>query len=338
MILCLFSLVPALHLSASNYEEKGGLDQKKQIKPWDVSLKFLYWQPSQDNMEMGLVGDTEGPVDLVKGDEQNLSFPFKPGLKVALGAQCQENDWRIDAEYTWLESSTTKETRLNPTNSFVGFYPAWEFSTTNPAYFFGKEKWDISCNFLDLTVYKKAFLSKSLSFSRFLGIRAPWIRQKVKLDYISRTTSPDIDSKVRQRFHSWGIGLRGGMGAEWEMGSGFLMFSKLAADLVYTQYRDLFFRQELLGSDGQTVNFSRLTIKQDAVGYIRPHVDMTLGLGWGKVWKNWSLDLLSDYSFQVFFDQNMFRNFLDDQAYGKSIAPNGNLYMQGLTLTAKVGF
>jgi hypothetical protein len=76
------------------------------------------------------------------------------------------------------------------------------------------------------------------------------------------------------------------------------------------------------------------------VGVVRTHLDLELGLGWGTYFddNNWHVDLSASYGFQVFFDQNMFRHFEDDVMIGLSSVANGNLYVQGLTATARFDF
>ncbi len=76
------------------------------------------------------------------------------------------------------------------------------------------------------------------------------------------------------------------------------------------------------------------------IDFLRAHADFELGLGWGTYFdnNNWHIDFSATYGFQIFWDQNMFRNFESSVAPAKSFAPNGNLYVHGVTLNADFDF
>jgi hypothetical protein len=76
------------------------------------------------------------------------------------------------------------------------------------------------------------------------------------------------------------------------------------------------------------------------IDYLRTHLDLEMGFGWGTYFddNNWHVDLSAVYGFQVFWDQNMFREFSNSTMQAKSFAPNGNLYVHGLTLSARFDF
>ena len=67
-------------------------------------------------------------------------------------------------------------------------------------------------------------------------------------------------------------------------------------------------------------------------------MDVELGLGWGSYFdcNNWHVDVTAGYGFQVFFDQNMFRNF--NEGHLVQNLPNGNLNVHGLTATIRLDF
>ncbi|MBI3508824.1 MAG: hypothetical protein HY069_04255, partial [Chlamydiia bacterium] len=77
------------------------------------------------------------------------------------------------------------------------------------------------------------------------------------------------------------------------------------------------------------------------LGMLREHIEFEMGFGWGSYFDNdnWYFDLSAGYTWQVFFDQNMFNSasWVNDvrprptQAYG-------NLYVNGLTVNARLDF
>ncbi|MDE3046910.1 MAG: hypothetical protein KGI83_01020, partial [Verrucomicrobiota bacterium] len=82
---------------------------------------------------------------------------------------------------------------------------------------------------------------------------------------------------------------------------------------------------------------------QTKLGTLRSHMDLELGFGWGMYLdcNNWYIDLAAGYGFQVFYDQNMFRRYVESgtgAASANSLVPGGNLYVHGLTATATLDF
>jgi hypothetical protein len=83
-------------------------------------------------------------------------------------------------------------------------------------------------------------------------------------------------------------------------------------------------------------------VRQKDIDYLRTHLELELGFGWGSYFdnNNWHIDLSAGYALQVFFDQNMFRHFEtgNHRTTAYSSLPHGNLYVQGLTATARLDF
>jgi len=141
---------------------------------------------------------------------------------------------------------------------------------------------------------------------------------------------------VKNKSNSWAIGPKFALDSNWVIGSGFRLFGNAEADVLYTRYTKL-------SSDLKNTSVTfvpEVFTKQSSVGTLRTHIDLVTGLGWGTYidCNNWYLDFSAGYEFQVFFDQNAFRFFSDNVMHGKSFAPNGNLYLQGRTRTARLDF
>jgi hypothetical protein len=68
---------------------------------------------------------------------------------------------------------------------------------------------------------------------------------------------------------------------------------------------------------------------------------MEMGFGWGRYFdnNNWHFDLSAAYDWQVFFNQNMLHSFSSSyEMIAKNTTVNGNLYVQGCTITARLDF
>ena len=304
-------------------------------RPYDffISGSFTYWQPTQENMQLGVVSEATNE-DLVHGKAADLDFDYKPGFKVGLGMNFGYDQWDSYMEYTWFRGTDHVNKNLNETN----LLPAWQIPDfLNPHYASGSEKWKLTMDLVDWDLGRSYFVGKKLCFRPFVGLRFARIDQKVDVDYTNTSSSAQLiwpSTSIDQKSNSWGIGPRLGLCSDWRLGGGWMLYSKGEADILFTQY-DLKMKQ----SSNATLP-NGYVVRQNDVDYLRTHLELDLGLGWGTYFysKKYHIDFRADYGFQVFFDQNMFRSTPATFAVGKGTVPNGNLYMQGLTVTARFDF
>ncbi|MBI2743582.1 MAG: hypothetical protein HYX48_06670 [Chlamydiales bacterium] len=308
-------------------------------RPYDFFLSgsFIYWQPIQENMQLGVVSKTSSQ-DLVNGHEIDLDFDYKPGFKVGLGMNFSRDNWDTFIEYTWFRATEHVRKKLNPNNTQTTLLPAWQIPDfLNPKYSSGSEKWKLRMDLIDWDLAKSYKIGTKLCLRPFFGVRAALIDQKVKVDYVNVTSSALLISpstSIRQSSDSWGVGPRAGLSSHWKFCKNFRLFSSGEVDILFTQY-DLKSSQT-----GDPTVANRYIVKKNDANYLRTHLELNLGLGWGSYFASdrYHVDLSAGYGFQVFFDQNMFRNTSNTDAVGKGTWPNGNLYIQGLTTSLRFDF
>jgi hypothetical protein len=311
---------------------------------WDLYLtaSYLFWQPSEENLELCLINSTKTtllgtglvPVVIPQGKIQEMGFKYKSGFKAGLGIATGWDHWDAYAQYTWLtgrhSSHATAPTDQNgaTTGSLV---PLWGNAFNTPSEITsGKSRWRLNLQFIDANLGRSCYVGTKLTFRPFFGARAAWIDQK----YVATYLPADMTSyQDRQTTRSWGIGAEAGMLANWLVGAGFRFIGSMETDILYTRYK-------LRIKEESYINPLLLfTSLKETVFYLRPHLDLQLGLGWGSYFSNhnYHCDFSATYGFQVFWDQNMFRTF-GGPFMGNTRAPNGNLYIQGLTVDARFDF
>ncbi len=308
--------------------------------PYDffASVSFTYWQPIQENMELGVVNDSSNALDLVNGDEIDLDHKYKPGFKIAIGMNLDYDKWDTVIAYTWFRGTEKAKVSLNPNDPLIALLPAWQIPDfLNPQYDSGSEEWKLEMDLIDWDLRRKYHVGQELCFHYFIGLRCALIRQDLDVDYINRNPanffiwpSTHIDKTSR----SWGLGPRMGLFSDWNLGKGFRLYGNGEFDLLFTQY-DLKSTQK-----SEVAVPNRYIVEKDNSNYLRAHTELCLGLGWGSYFQceRYYFDLSADYGFQAFFDQNMLRVPVDTQSVGRSVLPNGNLYMHGLTITVRFDF
>ena len=310
-----------------------------------TSASFLYWQPIQENMELGIVSNRTNSLDTLNGHTVALHFEYKPGFQIGLGMHFDYDRWDTCMQYTYLRGSHHVRTSLDPSNPLIFLLPMWQAPATTSItkYFAGSEMWKMHLDLFDWDLTRSYYVGRKLTFRPFCGARAAWIRQYVHVSYLNEITQiqPISNTYDIQNSHSWGVGPRAGLSAHWKFGHGISFYAEGEADILFTQYTNLRWKQfstTLTGAPATIRN--RFFLHQKDANYLRTHLEMALGFAWGTFFADntWHVDLSADYGFQVFFDQNMFRLFVDDQALAKSLSPNGNLYIHGLTAALRFDF
>ena len=293
----------------------------------------------QENMSLGVVSNTTDFFDLVNGREVQLDFEYAPGFKVALGMNLNHDKWDTLLQYTWYRATSKVHKTLDPFNLNISLLPAWIIpSSLSPNFSYGSETWKLKLDLLDWDLARSYHVGKQLCFRPFVGIRGALIHQNVRVNYLNQNPSTLAlfpNTYVTQTSHSWGVGPRIGLSSDWNLGRGFRIYSEGEMDILYTQYTHL-----KLTQTSTTATPNRYIVREHDASYLRTHLELNLGLGWETYFacNKYHIDLSADYGFQVFFDQNMFRNTVINYAVGKSISPNGDLFIQGLTATARFDF
>lgn len=303
---------------------------------------FIFWSPLQENMELGIVAKTSDPAYL-RGGNGNIvrqEADFAPGFQVGVGGNFDYDSWDMFAQYTWLRNTDTVTTSLDADDARI-LVPFWmKPEAAGPTFFKGKEKWHLALDLVDVELGRSYYTGTKLTFRPFFGFRAAFIRQSVDVDYLNETTGQaHFNTFVDQNTHSWGLGPRGGLGMNWLLGHGIRMYGNGSADILYTQYTTLSYKQHSTTASGAVPAGSRLNIQETNQGYLRTHLALDLGFGWGNYFHDdrYHFDLSAGYTFQVFFNQNMFRTYFDDGGFHSAV-PSGDLFIQGLTTSVRFDF
>lgn len=301
--------------------------------PWDFDFNaaFIYWQPLQENMELGALKQsalTVGPDRMI-----NMDFNYKPGFKVGAGGYFDHDGWDCQLEYTWFHNNN-HTSATQPLNGSIESNWARPGDTDTVATM--SEKWRLHMDIGEIDLGRWYYVGTKLTFRPNFGARAAWIRQHVTVvqnqDPIATTNTITGNST------SWAVGAKTGLDTNWMIGSGFRLYGSGMGDLLFTKYTRLSAKTVNTTLAGVSTTVGH--VKQSRVYTVKPHLDLELGFGWGTYLdcNNWYMDFAAGYGFQVFFNQNMFRTFVDDINDTHSILPNGNLYIHGLTATFRLEF
>ncbi len=306
---------------------------------WDVYLtgSFLYYQASEDNLEVAIESQSSTGTFIalpIQGSVVNMDFDYQPGFKVGIGMNFNRDAWDTFLEYTRLHL-TTSQSAAQPLNGHL--FSLWALRALSSLTIYELSQvdgaWRLNLDLADWSLGRCFFVGKSLTFHTYFGARAAWINQRYTMT--NTLLSNGTVSKDYFKTNSWAVGGRAAIHTHWMIGAGLRLYGKGSMDLLYTRYH----------MDVQQANpistVAVFKVQDEHVNCVRSHVETELGMGWGSYLmdQNWHIDFEVGYDFQIFWDQNMLRDFgaIDFLGSGGKGA-QGNLYLQGVIISAQLDF
>ena len=298
---------------------------------WDIYVQasFIYWLPDQDNMEYA-ISSSGSSLQGTSNNIEKLEPNFKPGFQIQGGMIFDYDNWDSYLQYTWFHNTNESSESAVAGGNLYPILGIPVDAGTSDGYSSAKGSWNLRMDFAEWVLSRSYYMSPKITCRPMCGIRGAWIRQKYDTQYVSNANTMNVANKSV----SWGLGPEFGLTTNYTFAHGLRVFGDLGADLLFTRYST----SSVHETDSST-GYS-YSIKESSINTIRPHAAVDLGFGWSSYFdnNNWHVDLMASYGFQVFWDQNMFRTFTDNVAFAHSFTPSGNLYIQGLNLSAKFDF
>lgn len=327
------------------------------ITAW-VDLSLTYWYAGEEGLAIATTGVLNSGTAYFGTSMSTLfqSFDYKPGFQVGLGVTGQ-HDWTVRADYTWFrgENKTDSGSPLTATVATAGTSAAttgtqvwvatdWFLQGTPTQALSGpsvSSTWTLHMDLIDALASRPFYQGSQVTVTPFGGLRAALIRQsmKVKLTESTALFSGAISSQPIQssnHSHSWAIGPRVGCESQCLFPRGFRLQGDMALSLLYTQYTSVTHSEDVAST---TYNPGPYTASYNDYSCLRPQLDLSLGISWGKYLydQDYHIDFSADYDFMIFWAQNMMRKLLDDTLTGTGPSAS-DLYLHGLTVTGRFDF
>jgi hypothetical protein len=315
----------------SAYSEPGRINV---VDTWDVFIKaaFLYWQPLEIGLDLGLDGVGATAATISAGEVIGLDFKYKPAFKIGLGMNFDHDNWAMYAQYTWFHNSHSKTVaRPSAANTLVNY---WYYNDYTKTTLLGvKSKWDVDLDIADFIMQRAYYLGTNLVFTPFMGLRAAWFDQNYK---VWQTTVDGVytdATSTQVKSDSWLLGPMGGLYAKWILGEGFYMGADVQSGLAYQHIKIKRYEIATVGS------YSLAT--QKTVNQVTPFMEADLGLGWGTYFydNKMHFDLSASYDFHVYWNQNYLNSLATtNRLTNRSLVVGGDYFMHGLTITTRFDF
>lgn len=309
-----------------------------------ITGDLLYWQAHEDGLPL-FIENNNFNTNLNHAKAEGLHWDWNFGCRVGLGYNTSHDGWDIVA--TWLHFNTEANEHekahhnevLRPTLTHPGEVMAGSPTIGGGAFQKAKAHWAMNLNQIDLDLGREYYVSKWLTLRPHVGLRTAWVRQHIDVHYNRLSNgagsfSSGIDDEIEMKTNFWGIGLESGINTQWGLGGGWSIYGDAGFAFLYGFHEpdredELSFGVEF---DWVDMDWSYRTTRAIA--------DLALGLRFD----SWTDDervhfrIQAGWEHHVYFSQNQFVRFVDDVAIGNFIGNQGDLTLQGWTLSARLDF
>jgi hypothetical protein len=324
---------------------------------------FLWWRACEDGLELG---SEESFVDIV-GTNQTLvsntsrtkrpNFKYDPGFRIGLATACACECWDFAVNWIHFHTKAKAHGASNFTDgnniTFVSDWERVEFFYPSTS----EGKFKLNFDLVDIEFGRKYYASSCFVLRPQFGLRIARINQTFRV--ISRASNQlvgaisNFESSVRARSDFLAVGPRCGIDIELHLCGGFGLFGQAAGSIVFGKF-NRHGREQLnflaIGED-----FFNYETKNSGHCCSRAITDLAFGIKWSRCfdWCNRSHPVTIAFAWEhhAFFNFNNF-NFASDgvEVFGASesdifelngnipVSKRGDLFTQGLTISAAFGF
>jgi hypothetical protein len=322
-----------------------------------VDFSFTYWFAGEEGLAIAETGVLNSSTAYFPEKISTLfqESDYKPGFKVGLGTTI-DHETVVRLDYTWYRGKNITHSEVAsgtiPTAGTSAVLSGTKVWIINDWFLQGtpigqalaasqvSSSWKIGLDLIDAVAGRPMYLARSLSINPFAGLRSAFIRQSMHVQMtesasLFSTNTPTNPITSHTHSHSWSIGPRAGVDAQYLLPYGLRFEGSLAGSLLYTRYKVKH------NEDRASLGFNNASLQVSYSGYsaLRPAAEFGLGMGWGMYFYNqdYHIDFSADYDFMIFWAQNMMRKLLDDSLGGTGSA-SSDLYLHGLTFTSRFDF
>lgn len=325
---------------------------------WDVfaSVSYLYWQAKEDGLEIGSLVDFS-TVNNISTEIVPMDFDYSSAFKVGLGFNFCNDNWQIIADYTWYNHDN-KNTKIDTSDAAISddifFNTQWMLlhnESLNLQNFNLSDslsgKWDLSFNKLDVALARPFYVGQCLTMRAAYGLRGLWITQKMNVQFAGTSgtvTTIFLEGDLNQKLSTWAVGPKLGLNTNWNYCNGFRFFGNFDFAILYSDIDRTISNSYVRTPSTGPVLTDTFSSTTNDICFLRPQAGFEIGLGWGDYFccNSFYMDFTVGYEAQVYWSENSFVQGVANPGDGTTILTNknntGNLYLHGLTVTARIDF
>lgn len=290
---------------------------------------LLYWRAEENGLTYAF--KVKDPAEVPVNVHLHLKDPhsrWEPGYRVGFGVNIPHDHWDLYFVWTHLNSRAHGHTRAK---SDEGIFPVWAipFGPLGISYVkAARAHWKLYLNVVDAELGKEYYVGSKLSLRPHLDLRTVFIDQHYDISYFKGP----LDDHIEMKLNYWGIGPRVGLDMQWWLVCGFSLMGNADISLVYGN-DSLHQKEKLKDMPGPIV-------LRDHLHITRAITDLGIYLGWDQMLDHdkYHIGFKAGWEQHIFFEQNQFIRFLDPVFEGSLVSNQGDLCMQGWTISGRVDF
>jgi hypothetical protein len=295
---------------------------------------FIYWEARQPNLGFAATGvavDGDAVATLAPGEIYYPSFNYKPGFKVGLGFDVGHDNWDIDANYTWLNGSASKNSVTRSSSdpsALLNLFPI-DSGVTDPI-MAADGDWFLHHNLINANLGRNYFISQFLTLRPYFGLSGAWNNQKEVVHYDSEGSSSGLFVTIHNKQNYWGVGFNTGLQTAWLIDENWAIYGNLGFMNLWSKYRVQSKETNYLTVAG-TIDPTSEAIayySQDVEYGFQNVVDIELGVRYGLRFDDNNMG----FAMQLGWEQQVWINHAQYQE------GNSNLSLQGLTARVRFDF
>lgn len=324
----------------------GGLDNLR------FRVDFLWWRAYEEGLALGYVEELdEGNFGVgVRSHKKDINPRYEPGFRLGLASVCP-CDCGWDVALNWTHFHTKAYAKAHEDCCDFGefhFDSLWERFADLEEAGFARSRWNLDLDLLDLEFGRKFYIASCLVARPYFGLRGARVDQSYRVYSLAEFgTSDGYETIVRSKNNFLAVGPRVGAYLELDFGCGFSLFGDAAASILFGK-TDVH-SSEFVGIV-ESVNESFLEYQEKSSPHrnSRAVTDLAFGIQWDHCceWCNrcHPVSIALAWEHHAFWDFNQFNfrsygQYDDGQVRRRGVGEkSGNLYTQGLTLSATIGF
>ena len=314
-----------------------------------LDASFLYWKVTGDEFDYSYdltrATDTDGDT-FYRKRFHDVDGDYSPGFKIGLGIDFPCICWDTDLIWTHFDSKNSDHHEFDfragaTVDVAIPFFKESETTIGSADRVISKGKLNFKYDVVDLEFGKWICCNSCLLFRPHIGLRAVDIREKFhsELDFFSTVTSTattnDYSAHIKNEFK--GLGVRAGLDTDLQICDGWSIIGRAAASLVWgnTKIRNDFTQFTAIES-GDVAQVSHET---ESYHHSRAFTDLSLGIRYRTCVCQCPFSLEASWEHHYLFSQHRFfaSDVLDSEG-GYNYKKNGNVSLQGLTVTASFEF
>lgn len=305
---------------------------------------LLIWQAHEDGLPLYIKNEGSSS-DLSHSHVGSFDWNWNAGCRVGVGYNTPHDGWDLSA--VWLHFNTDAHRQAHAHSDEVLQPTLTHPAEINPAlgpqmgpgpFQKNHSHWGMNLNQIDLALGREYYVSKWLTLRPHIGLRTAWVHQHLNVKYNRLLSNGQFlaGADDHLHFHSnfWGLGLAAGLDTQWGLGGGWSIFGDAACGFLYG-FHDL--------DRDDTVRFNT-AFEWAGVDWSyrvsRAIADLAMGLRFD-TWTNderLHFRLQAGWEHHIYFNQNQFIRFVDNVAIGTFVNNQGDLTLQGWTLSARFDF